>query len=148
MANWKDYFSFSKRERNGTLALVFIIVGLLGVLHYTSYMTPSEVLDFSAYEDEIDEFNRQREAAKLAEQQGGNSYNNPEERGGSQRRPEYFNFDPNHLPIEKWMQLGLSRKQATVIHKYESKGGSFRKKEDKAFSFGIEFRLMSKLISC
>ena len=45
---------------------------------------------------------------------------------------ELFPFDPNHLPIETWQALGLTRRQAESIHKFEAAGGSFTKAEDVA----------------
>lgn len=45
-------------------------------------------------------------------------------------RPVLFKFDPNNLPAEKWLQLGLSEKQITTIKHYEAKGGRFYKKQD------------------
>src|SRR5690606_29277326 len=41
-----------------------------------------------------------------------------------------FPFNPNHLPAEQWRKLGLTDRQIKVIHNYESKGGSFRRRED------------------
>lgn len=43
---------------------------------------------------------------------------------------ELFPFNPNRLPAEQWRRLGLTDKQIRVIYNYESKGGSFRRKED------------------
>lgn len=43
---------------------------------------------------------------------------------------QLFLFNPNSLPVESWMRLGLSRKQAESVHRYEAAGGSFRVKRD------------------
>lgn len=48
----------------------------------------------------------------------------------SRPKPQLFAFDPNGLPLEEWMKLGLSRKQAQAVHRYEQKGGRFRIKSD------------------
>lgn len=45
-------------------------------------------------------------------------------------RPALFPFDPNGLPLEQWVALGLSERQAGAIHKYEAGGGRFRSKRD------------------
>lgn len=39
---------------------------------------------------------------------------------------ELFEFNPNNLSIENWIKLGLTKKQALGIKKYEAKGGQFR----------------------
>jgi competence ComEA-like helix-hairpin-helix protein len=44
----------------------------------------------------------------------------------------YFHFDPNGLPAEKWQELGFSAKQAKAIKNYEANGGKFYRKEDVA----------------
>jgi len=54
----------------------------------------------------------------------------PMNRSRSVPASELFPFNPNRLPAEKWRKLGLTDKQIRVIHNYESKGGSFRRKED------------------
>ena len=41
-----------------------------------------------------------------------------------------FPFNPDRLPRDQWLKLGLSEKQVDVILKYELKGGKFRRKED------------------
>lgn len=43
-----------------------------------------------------------------------------------------FKFDPNGLPVEQWVDLGLSERQAASIHRYEARGGKFRTKKDLA----------------
>ncbi|MGC6533001.1 MAG: hypothetical protein ACON34_08340 [Flavobacteriales bacterium] len=40
---------------------------------------------------------------------------------------ELFPFDPNQLPLETWQALGLTRRQAESVHKFEAAGGSFAK---------------------
>lgn len=45
-------------------------------------------------------------------------------------KADYFEFDPNNLDKQQWLRLGLSQKQISVIHNYESKGGRFYKRED------------------
>jgi DNA uptake protein ComE-like DNA-binding protein len=52
--------------------------------------------------------------------------------GRKHERIQLFAFDPNHLPTEQWMQLGLSERQAGAIHHYEEHGGKFRVKADVA----------------
>ncbi len=43
-----------------------------------------------------------------------------------------FKFDPNGLPVDQWVDLGLSEKQAAALHRYEERGGKFRTKKDLA----------------
>lgn len=45
---------------------------------------------------------------------------------------QLFPFNPNNLPVEQWVMLGLSERQAGSIHRYEARGGTFRTKGDLA----------------
>lgn len=42
----------------------------------------------------------------------------------------YFDFDPNTISKETWVQFGLTEAQADVVMFYQERGGRFRKKED------------------
>ncbi len=48
-----------------------------------------------------------------------------------------FNFDPNSLDLEGWVDLGLSAKQAQSILNYREKGGRFNVKKDLAKMYTI-----------
>ncbi|MEQ8908457.1 MAG: helix-hairpin-helix domain-containing protein [Vicingaceae bacterium] len=124
----KDYFHFSRIERRGILALVFIISILLSVNLYVKYAEPNYTSTsgekLARVMTMIDSL-EQEEARKqqLAEI---DTFKVENERSELKR----FNFNPNQLSLEKWMALGLSQKQAEVIKKYEASGGSFRVKSD------------------
>jgi DNA uptake protein ComE-like DNA-binding protein len=48
-----------------------------------------------------------------------------------------FYFDPNSLDSLQGYQLGLSRKQMTILYHYREKGGRFNKKEDLLKWYGL-----------
>jgi DNA uptake protein ComE-like DNA-binding protein len=48
-----------------------------------------------------------------------------------------FYFDPNLLDSLQGYQLGLSRKQMTILYHYREKGGQFNKKEDLLKWYGL-----------
>jgi len=48
-----------------------------------------------------------------------------------------FYFDPNLLDSFQGYQLGLSRKQMTILYHYREKGGRFNKKEDLLKWYGL-----------
>lgn len=50
----------------------------------------------------------------------------------SRKNVQPFNFDPNGLPVDKWVELGLTERQAAAIHRFEEHGGQFRTKADLA----------------
>ncbi|WP_169303319.1 ComEA family DNA-binding protein [Pedobacter cryophilus] len=56
-----------------------------------------------------------------------------------------FNFNPNNLPLEDWVKLGLSDKQARSIKNYEAKGGKFRTVADVKKMYAISNKQFLKL---
>lgn len=119
-----SYFSFSKKELNG----IFVLFILMGLVLISPYLYPlfvkDEKYDFGSFRIEAEQF--RASAAKMGREQK-NGRNDPEL---SLVKPAYFEFDPNELSDQRWLQLGLSVKQIRVIRNYELKGGRFFKKED------------------
>lgn len=119
-----SYFSFSKKELNG----IFVLFILMGLVLISPYLYPlfvkDEKYDFGSFRIEAEQF--RASAAKMGREQK-NGRNDPEL---SLVKPDYFEFDPNGLSDQRWLQLGLSVKQIRVIRNYELKGGRFFKKED------------------
>jgi len=54
-------------------------------------------------------------------------------------------FDPNQLTAQKWMDFGLSEKQANSVLNYLKKGGSFRTKKDVLKIYGMNDKLYATL---
>ena len=106
----KAYFFYSEREKSGIQVLLFLIVFLIVVLYFKREAEPITII--------IDEDQKKPKVeATLASYQEKES--KPEV-----KMVELFMFDPNGLSLENWQKLGLSKKQAAVIKRYESKGGS------------------------
>lgn len=60
---------------------------------------------------------------------------------------QYRNFDPNALPLEGWVELGFSQKQAEVIMNYKNRNlkGSFKNLEDIKNCFVISEKKFEEL---
>src|ERR1041384_7463727 len=53
----KDYFTFTKSERNGIRVLLVILIILFGCLYYTQFISPPTTeVDIIAFEKEIKQF--------------------------------------------------------------------------------------------
>ncbi|MFK7903937.1 MAG: helix-hairpin-helix domain-containing protein [Chitinophagales bacterium] len=138
----KEYFTFSRRERNGVMVLL-ILIAITLVLPYTyPYLIPSEEIDFSEFEADVARF---RKAVAENPQQ---DYDDDEwaeneeemEEGEANSTKAAFDFNPNELTYEQGKSLGLSHKIALRITKYLKAGGRFFKKEDlkKIYDFSDE----------
>ncbi|MCK9498081.1 MAG: helix-hairpin-helix domain-containing protein [Bacteroidales bacterium] len=113
----KEYFNFSKRERNGILVLCIILFVIIGLRIYVNNYAKPKTLDFSKYETEIDEFL---------------SYSLPDLENGVR-----YNFDPNLISKEELLFMGLSRKTVDGIIAYREKAYKFWKTEDLMKVYGI-----------
>ncbi|WP_461788194.1 ComEA family DNA-binding protein [Pedobacter sp.] len=129
MKNWFiNNFGFSKREYNGLLMLLVLVLILA--------VTPS------VYRNYVLSFERLTNNERLAIQKliivdryarkNYSAYNDISEEGVSTTKvqPSYHTFNPNTITAEEWQRFGLSLKQAMSIVNYVKKGGHFYKPED------------------
>lgn len=116
----KEYFRYSKSERNGLVVLMIICVVLviLPIVH-RQFNHTEEKTDFSHFQQEIDGFLQSLQEDSLTQE------------------VQLFQFDPNTASIDDFLRLGLSKKQAFTIANYRKKGGKFYRKEDFKKIWGI-----------
>lgn len=134
MSNWKDFFSFTKQERNG----IFVLIAL--IICATTFLFLQPLL----FESKIETFQIPQEFlivdSGITENGDSSSHVNSSKHepetpaaGHSQsiyQGKEFFAFNPNGLPEEDWVKLGLSPAQAKSVKNFENKGGFFKSKED------------------
>jgi len=129
----KEFFNFSKRERNGTIILLLIIAILL-IVNNTMFVFAKDInYDYSNFETEIDTFLT--------------SLNNKDDEEYINRLDQYiidrydtlelFTFNPNSTSSENWLKLGLTEKQIGTLNNYLSKGGKYYDKKDFQKTYGI-----------
>ena len=133
----KGYFDFSRKERNGTIVLLAIILVLMAIPFVYSYFEKEKVIARevmimepmpSAIEKKDSFKGYARTLQAFADQNGFQKPGNPE--GIHEEHAELFFFDPNTLPEAGWKKLGVREKTIATIQHYLSKGGKFRKPED------------------
>lgn len=112
----KDYFQYTKSERNGFITLTVLCVLVPLVFFGYEYFNPSEIVPITI--EELPPAN-----------------NIPSAYDNIVVIP--FDFNPNQASVDDFIKLGLSPKIAKRILKYREKGGSFRKKEDFKKVYGI-----------
>ncbi len=120
----KSYFDFSKKELNGIFLLFILMTFVLAVPYLYPLFVEEQKYDFERFKVETERFRAAINQNEIQQNRGriktvSNTVN-----------PQYFEFDPNRLSEEHWLQLGLSLKQIRVIRNYEQKGGRFLKRED------------------
>jgi DNA uptake protein ComE-like DNA-binding protein len=137
----RELFSFTASERNGTIVLLILIMMLSVFISLQGKFVslPKEnFAQFDAFLAMVDE--KQAEDSIAYSDKYSNSFEErkdkfptaSEEAGQHSvfHSKELFNFNPNGLPVDDWVRLGLSPAQARSIKNFETKGGNFKTKED------------------
>ena len=116
---WKDFFSFTKKERQGIFILIALIVGIcIGKFIF------SKKDSFSEKDNIIQE--------QVSEYQKDKSLNEE-----TKTTIILKAFDPNIADSATFVSLGLKPYIAKNIIKYRNKGGKFRKPDDLAKIYGL-----------
>lgn len=141
----RELFSFTDSERNGIIVLMIIIIMLSIFISLQGMFVTLPKDDFTAFDAFIAQLKEDSSSARNSKPGTRNpdspSYSpNPElhtpnlyEEAGQHsvyHTRELFNFDPNGLPVDDWVRLGLSPAQARAVKNFEAKGGKFETKED------------------
>jgi len=105
------------------MALCCIVILLLIVRLLTPRFIGTQIVDTSAFADEIAQFRLSvGSSASESEQEDALLH--------EQSTLAFFYFDPNLASNEDWEKLGLSERQIRNIRNYQASGGSFRRRED------------------
>jgi competence protein ComEA len=136
---FREYFIFSRGERNGIFLLIGIIIILLLSINFNQYLVEEKKYDFTAIQKTTDSIYALLDADTIKkfskskyQKYAFNDANN------INSEIKYFFFDPNKIDQHEWELLGLKPWQAKIIEKYKGKGGTFRVKKDLAKMYSIE----------
>ena len=128
----KDYFAFSKSERNGIIVLLLILLLIIIAPFLFPYFIKEEAPDMSAFKKEIDAFEKslkKNDAADFHDTSYARTFDYSDiDKSSAELKLHPFLFDPNGLPEEKWKEMGMTDKQIKTIKNYEAKGGKFYNK--------------------
>jgi len=143
------FFTLSKTEQRGIIVLSFLIVIVLIANQLLPYLIQSTTVNQEEFVEEIRMF--QLEQKKLSDSIFLTKMQDKGELDSAMasKRLNPFPFNPNGLPRESWLALGLSEKQVATIKNYELKGGKFRSKEDVKKMYSIsqaEYKILEPFI--
>ncbi|HEY0272713.1 MAG TPA: helix-hairpin-helix domain-containing protein [Chitinophaga sp.] len=117
----KQYLDFSRRERRGIYLLLAIIAACCALPQVLPAPALPEIVTEKVLADAV---------TAVAP--------SPALPGPAPAPPAaLFNFDPNTLPLEGWLALGVREKTARTILRYREKGGRFRRPADLAKIYGL-----------
>lgn len=147
-----EYLSFTRKERVGLIGSVVIIMVYSCMPFILAYFSEPEPADHKSFEKEITELTtKQQDSSRdftYRNYAEDNQYYQPSEKSyhNSATKGELFYFDPNTLPVDGWMKLGIREKTANTIQNYIAKGGHFYKPEDIAKIWGLHEDEVKRLL--
>lgn len=136
----KRYFlTYSKKELNGIVVLLFVLVLIYALPYGVNYFSSPPVYEMEHFKKEVAAFIASEKPLKYT------TKDHPTKLELREIKKSLFVFDPNNLPEETWLRLGLSIRQIKVVKNYESKGGRFYGKEDLKKIYSISPEQYSEL---
>jgi competence protein ComEA len=155
---WKQlisgYFTYTKKERTGILALLSLIaiISLLPLLY--PYLITQKTYDHSELERAVASLRLLQPDSAADFAAAGFKSRYPRESKwraddastGSKFTGTLFYFDPNTATPGEWKQLGIRDKTVATIQNYLSKGGRFYKKEDIGKVWGLHPNEVARLL--
>jgi competence protein ComEA len=136
--NWKDYFTFTKKERIGILVLLALIAICSIAPRFFGTGLQEEVrieaMQIERAPVNKEETPRSRNGQQQAAYQEG-VYDEPVKEPGV---AALFPFDPNTLDAAGWKKLGLNDRTIRMIQHYRAKGGQFRQAGDLQKMYGLK----------
>lgn len=124
---WKDFFEFTKKERQGIIALFVILILVMGIYWILPFIEP----DYKIKPKDSAQVAEWQKAIMENMQQAGDGY----ESSGNYYEKLYdtlemFAFDPNSITKSQWFAIGLNKGQVKTILNYRQNGGRFFTPED------------------
>lgn len=132
---WKDFFYFTKTERQGIIVLVVLILGVFSIPQLFSLFNHPQKVDAAEqekFEKELNEFISSLEETKPHRKPNDSSF-----RSSSKREIRLTAFDPNTADSMTFLSLGLPSWMAKNILRYRSKQGRFHHPEDLRKIYGL-----------
>ncbi len=133
--SWKDLFTFSRSERNGIIVFIILltIIILTPQIHKEFFLKETRV-DPENFKKQILAFEEQLSKLKKESKFSGKSSRTYKIDEVSEIRRAIilkpFGFNPNNLPEESWLKMGMPERIVRNIKNFEAAGGSFLFKED------------------
>lgn len=130
----KDWFYFTRRERQGIIMLLILIVLIPFLSQILEGCKRNQTIDMHSFFKEVQEFEDRLAGLKELSQQQKQSGRRTVRSSGRSPAEELqitpFPFDPNTLSPTEWDSMGVPAYLWRTIGNYLSAGGSFRYKED------------------
>lgn len=143
------FFSLSKSEQRGIILFSFLIFMVLVFRLLMPFFIEEEPIDNSQFIKEMEAFYQVQQHLSDSIQIERMQNRGELDKELAARKLKPFPFNPNQLPEEQWILIGLTPKQVKSIKNYEAKGGKFKSKADvkKMYAISdIEYQILEPYI--
>lgn len=145
----KDYFTFSAKERNGLIMMLFIATAIFLFSRY--YPLKKTPVSKTAFQQELAELKITIDSSHSNRDYQRNEnfadYTRPKNDEYSNKiKGELFDFDPNTLDADGWKKLGVREKTINTIQNFLAKGYKFRQPEDIKKVYGLSQKDAARFI--
>jgi DNA uptake protein ComE-like DNA-binding protein len=139
--NWKDYFSFTRKERIGIYVLLTgIVISIVIPRFFTTTSLDNKLIAAAIRLQKAQAEKRNSDSAKrLPYREKRLAYNEISyEPAKNQQAVALFPFDPNTLDSAGWQKLGVNSRTIRTIRNYVTKGGRFRTAAELQKIYGLK----------
>ncbi|MGN6801256.1 MAG: ComEA family DNA-binding protein [Ginsengibacter sp.] len=145
---FKDYFSFTKKERKGIYTLIILIIAIALLPQFFRFFIKDEPIDSTDFQKAIATLKIDSAQFANSDKTDDEYYNDytPDYKTEKKVNPQLFYFDPNTASEADWLKLGISKRTTQTIQNYLAKGGRFYKPEDIQKIYGLKESDAKRLI--
>ncbi|WP_294471830.1 helix-hairpin-helix domain-containing protein [uncultured Bacteroides sp.] len=133
---WKDFFYYTKTERQGIIVLVVLILGVYTSPWLIEFFSHPQEVDTTEQEEFEQDYNKFVSSLREIKPQNRN-YSKGSSLVYHSREINLSIFDPNTADSATFLSLGLPPWMAKNILRYRSKQGKFRRPEDFRKIYGL-----------
>ncbi|MFO7828216.1 MAG: helix-hairpin-helix domain-containing protein [Bacteroidales bacterium] len=144
----KEYFTFTKRERNGIIVLLSLLLIFIIADNFINFSSNEEIILMDDdFKDQIDQFENSltKKTSDKKTHEYKNDSNTSDDKNNWFIPDSLFNFDPNTASKKELQKLGLSKNQINTLLKYRAAGGQFYNNQDLLKVYGIEQKQYNQL---
>lgn len=145
----KDYFTFTKKERNGLI--IMFLIAVITFLFSRYFPVKKDSISKDAFAQELAQLKIVVDSSRngRGHQRDENyvDYSQPKQNEYSDHvKGELFPFDPNTLDTRGWKRLGVREKTINTIQNFLAKGYKFRHPDDIKKVYGLRKEDAERLI--
>ncbi len=142
---WKDYFTFSKRDRIAIIIILLVIILFIFLPQFFGVKKDKPVIDSLLTQQIADaRINPSQKPIYPKQEDWETPYQTTENTNSI--KGTLFEFDPNTLDAAGWKKLGLRDKTVATIMNYRNKGGRFKSAEDIRKIWGLNKEEADRII--